>query len=152
MYTSREVSGWPTQRRSDVIYRADCLFSLPSSAPWYWPQTCLFLVSGWLQKQFTQLVRDGEEMTLSLVPLWDWKTCLKLPEDFFPPSHHPKSIPKSVIGKRRNWHIGLVWQRHYGQGRGLVSLQIQGCPYLNRIKMLLISRKEDKLAGLESIL
>lgn len=26
----------------------------------------------------------------------------------FPPSHHSKSIPKSVTGKRRNCRIGLV--------------------------------------------
>ena len=34
----------------------------------------------------------------------------------------------------------------------MASLQIQGCPYLSRIKVLFVSRKEDKIAALESIL
>ena len=68
----------------------------------------------------------------------------------FLPTSHPKPIPKSVIGRRRNCHIGLVWLRCWGQGRGVVSLQTQGCPYLNRIKVLFVSKKEANVVALGS--
>ena len=95
------------------IYRADSAFSHCHPQP---PGTGLRLVSSWFQVDYrnTQLVRDGKEMTLSLV-----SSCQKI----FPPSHHPKPIPKSVIGKREKLlhRFSLTETLRPGTGLGFPS-------------------------------